>query len=391
MPKRAQWAKGAGWQTLDQRPIRVAVALSGGGYRAATIHAGFLKALDEHCVPTRYLTTVSGGSIIGAYYALGYPPDSFKKMLAHETPGLPDDIANIWWASANWWLPGWSNADTYSHHLSNVFFGSRTLDDTGVTPQILVNATDLENLDSNQVREVFFLGRNEQFPELDKTKVADIVAASAAFPGAFQPKRIYWPLGWSDEAPQNRRFVDGGVVENLGYSGLARFLEIKTQLRLKGQLRTLDDTALKPDLFIVSDASAALSIGPLPDKVGLLELLSRSQDVSYWIEHNLLRTAIAMPPLERTDLRFDKTIFVRALDKENERPLQASWFSSKQSTNKIRGDEMAKEVAYYPTLRELNSDEVEKAFWLGYTLGQIHWPEIDEWRKVRARGPSCAH
>jgi predicted acylesterase/phospholipase RssA len=46
-------------------PLRVAVALSGGGYRAAITEAGLLAALDRHCVPIRYLSTVSGGSIIG--------------------------------------------------------------------------------------------------------------------------------------------------------------------------------------------------------------------------------------------------------------------------------------------------------------------------------------
>ena len=54
--------------------LRVAVTLSGGGYRAAVSHAGLLAGLDAHCVPVHVLSTVSGGSIAGAAYALGVPP-----------------------------------------------------------------------------------------------------------------------------------------------------------------------------------------------------------------------------------------------------------------------------------------------------------------------------
>ena len=55
--------------------VTVAVALSGGGYRAAAIHAGVLRALDKLGVPIHYLSTVSGGSIIGGFYSLGYAPE----------------------------------------------------------------------------------------------------------------------------------------------------------------------------------------------------------------------------------------------------------------------------------------------------------------------------
>ena len=51
--------------------VRVGIALSGGGYRAALMHAGVLHALEEMHVHPTHLSTVSGGSIIGAFYAHG--------------------------------------------------------------------------------------------------------------------------------------------------------------------------------------------------------------------------------------------------------------------------------------------------------------------------------
>src|SRR4030095_293586 len=41
------------WE-IDGRRLRVAVALSCGGYRAALAHAGLLASLDEQCVPIEY-------------------------------------------------------------------------------------------------------------------------------------------------------------------------------------------------------------------------------------------------------------------------------------------------------------------------------------------------
>jgi Patatin-like phospholipase len=49
--------------------LRVGLALSGGGYRAAVMHAGVLDQLGQYGVPVTNLSTVSGGSIIGAFIA----------------------------------------------------------------------------------------------------------------------------------------------------------------------------------------------------------------------------------------------------------------------------------------------------------------------------------
>src|SRR5205807_425161 len=53
----------------------VAVTLSGGGYRAAVTEAGALWVLDQVELPIDLLSTVSGGSILGANYAMGLSPE----------------------------------------------------------------------------------------------------------------------------------------------------------------------------------------------------------------------------------------------------------------------------------------------------------------------------
>jgi hypothetical protein len=64
------------------RDLRVGIALSGGGYRAAVFHSGTLHALETLGIRANTLSTVSGGSIIGAYYAIGGDPVAFKDAVA---------------------------------------------------------------------------------------------------------------------------------------------------------------------------------------------------------------------------------------------------------------------------------------------------------------------
>jgi len=56
----------------DEGASKVGIALSGGGSRAMAFHLGCLRALDElgTLSKARVLATVSGGSVIGAMYAV---------------------------------------------------------------------------------------------------------------------------------------------------------------------------------------------------------------------------------------------------------------------------------------------------------------------------------
>ncbi len=51
--------------------MKIGLALSGGGFRASIFHLGVIRRLEELGImkDVSVLSTVSGGSIIGAYYA----------------------------------------------------------------------------------------------------------------------------------------------------------------------------------------------------------------------------------------------------------------------------------------------------------------------------------
>ena len=58
-------------------PLRIGLAMSGGGYRAALVHAGVVDALGSLGIPVTHISAVSGGAIIGSYLAVGGSPRAF--------------------------------------------------------------------------------------------------------------------------------------------------------------------------------------------------------------------------------------------------------------------------------------------------------------------------
>ena len=61
-------------------PLKIGLALSGGGSRAIAFHLGCLRALNDHAILEKVtaLSSVSGGSVIAAMYA--YYDDSFEEF-----------------------------------------------------------------------------------------------------------------------------------------------------------------------------------------------------------------------------------------------------------------------------------------------------------------------
>jgi hypothetical protein len=146
-------------------------------------------------------------------------------------------------------LTPWGSGDTYWLHFYLTYFHHHTLADTG-PPDLIVNATHYQ------------AGRRKGFWKADdaSTRLAEVVAASGAFPAAFDPVRV-----------QGQNYIDGGVVENLGVEGLAQYLERTKQA--------------PPALVIVSDMSAV----PLPprnwQKPSMIQAAMHAMDVTYQSLH----------------------------------------------------------------------------------------------------------
>jgi len=264
-PRAAEWSK--------TPPARLGVALSGGGFRAALLHAGVLAALEERGIPIASLATVSGGSIIGGFYVAGGRPADFRDAVAdgrfnleREVVDFPNLIrlpcpghvpvvdikllwmcsfsrvdvqanlldrvllggktvaelrrdrnpANPWWQNPPWWVAGATDL-RYGQGVGlaadGVFRRAHAVPSRGLQS----SGNQLEDLRRVPSDPIFLdMSADETF---DRRRVAELIAVSGAFPGAFGSTVL--AIG-KDASLQ---IVDGGITDNLGYSLLMSALE----------------------------------------------------------------------------------------------------------------------------------------------------------------------
>lgn len=237
----------------------VVLALSGGGARAAAFHLGVLRELaatpgqdgrplSEHIA---LISSVSGGSVLAAYYALNGDAglDTFDEAyLAREWrvrgPASPLGLNGALRGGVNGHaqLAGWLEANLY---------GEARIRDLGAGPRVVLNATDIYNSAPLAFTQFYFDGLCSNLLDV---RVADAVAASMAVPVAFRPvvaesyaSRCDGPPAWTARVLADRsaaenvrqtarafqnyrgntragqRYVhlaDGGVADNLGLLSL---------------------------------------------------------------------------------------------------------------------------------------------------------------------------
>jgi len=356
---------------LAASETRLAVALSGGGYRAAAIHAGILAVLEEAGLPVSLLSTVSGGSIVGGAYAMGMSAAGFRDHLARGKPGLPNDLTNFYPVMAQLLVPGYGSGDTYANHFERAHFPGRTLADTG-PPTLIINATRYRE----GTRRAFWSGND------GKLALGRVVAASGAFPVAFDPVDI-----------EGEAFIDGGVVENLGIAGLQQYFAAH-----RGD-ENLE--RLVPEVMIISDAGLIPEAPPSWTKPSVPQMAMRAQQVSYFSMHRWIYSFY-------TDGAYD-----RAGDGADEQPFEVpagrlwpglppdladrtvSLFifspSSIFERSRYAGNEtLLDAVSGLDTLSELEADEVNAAFWVGARLAESYLPELCAAARIECRPVSVS-
>lgn len=257
---------------MSDKNVKIGLALSGGGSRAIAFHLGCMRALHELGVLSKVdvLSTVSGGSVIGAMYA--YSDCSFeefeervKKLLsAGLTVGIlrytffsretPKIIGTILISGLFALLGGiiglgvgltglfglriplltkfsvlihapfrrfGSRTTAFAKFLKVTYFDGQVLENVSRKDlQVVINAAEL------RTQSAFRFGSQEtrcwRFGVLkNSSSVAKAVAASAAFPGflpALDEKHLFLKNGLTKA--HRVLITDGGVYDNLGTSCL---------------------------------------------------------------------------------------------------------------------------------------------------------------------------
>ena len=209
--------------------IRIGLALSGGGCRAALYHLGVLSYLHRAGLlsKVKYLCGVSGGSLVAAHVAHNWEAassggceeftDSLKPLIEMCQSDIRGRILR-----RTLFLRG--QRVKYFERILNEFFGGKRLSEVPAdAPDVALLATNMTDgqliyftQDGYSIR-----GHEELFLKTDSISTARAVAASAAFPMFFSPIKVTAKsLG---DAAGNigvpvHYLSDGGITDNVGYT-----------------------------------------------------------------------------------------------------------------------------------------------------------------------------
>lgn len=277
--------------------MKIALAFSGGGYRAAAFNLGVLTYLDSFKIGGKsllqqvcVLSTVSGGTITGARYAAGLKNGETLQEIYQslyrfmmETDLVSNGLERLV-SSRNWHGKRsrgliTSFADIYDATLFNgLTFGALMKEEPVIhLDHISFNATDFKN--ALQFRFQWTQSENEKsrsgrgkignngyvIPESSAQfiRLGDIVATSSCFPGGFEPVNfpgdfVYPKDKIKDIHAGNSEkigLMDGGIVDNQGIEAIL-LAEDRMSRTLGLGKNECGDHIRALDLIIVSDVAS---------------------------------------------------------------------------------------------------------------------------------------
>lgn len=227
---------------------RIGLALSGGGSRAMAFHLGCLRALNELSLLDRIsaLSTISGGSVIGAYYAytpnLSFPqfeadvrsllkqgfhrgiaaalfsPANFVRCLSNYCATTADSAVSRLLGKEPALIRYPSRVDMFHKVLeTKAFPGLKMSSPRRRDMDVVVGACDLRTGSAFRFGNTKSGGwRYGEMVEWD-VHVAFAVAASAAYPILLPPFDRKWRFNTVDGEIERRVLItDGGIYDNLG-------------------------------------------------------------------------------------------------------------------------------------------------------------------------------
>ncbi len=212
------------------------LCLSGGGYRAMLYHVGALIRLNELRLlsPLKEIASVSGGSITAGVLARAWPRLLFDEN--GTATNLIEEFAEplIRFASVAvdvkaallGLLPGRTAANEVAAAYDKHLFLGTTLQDIPDAPRFTFMATNLQTGSGWRFAKDYAADYRVGRIERPRLSLAQVVAASSAFPPFLSPVRFAFapgtvqPMAGADlhRAPFTEKAVltDGGIYDNLG-------------------------------------------------------------------------------------------------------------------------------------------------------------------------------
>ncbi|QQS40031.1 MAG: patatin-like phospholipase family protein [Acidobacteriota bacterium] len=254
----------------------IALTMSGGGYRAAAFHLGTLQMLERLGLRNRLraLSTISGGTIVGAAYVRSlvreqpFPEfvEEFKRFLS-STNVITKSLENLdetRVANGADVMPSLirSAANVYANeHFGEMRF-AEVLDSKIPISEISFNTTEFKTgrafrFQTGLSRHIYSGNQDLKVKYESQTnrsvRIADIVAASSCFPSGFEPMRFPSDFVWTEDhdlgavrrelgkhVEKEIPLMDGGIFDNQGVDSIINIVKERQNQEF--------------DLLIVSDS-----------------------------------------------------------------------------------------------------------------------------------------
>ena len=218
----------------------IGLALSGGGFRATLFHLGAAWRLNELSLlgTMDRISAVSGGSLLAGLLAVRWSRLDFREGVSIN---FRQEIAQPIWDFCGLnldiraaLLSLLTRANALPHYYRKHLVGEKTLQDMPDSPEFLFNAAHLETgrnwMFSKAVMRTYRLGTIER----PSVSLANVLAASSAFPPVFPPvvlkldpnrfqRARYSDLFDREDLKRKVSLTDGGVYDNLGVHSISTF------------------------------------------------------------------------------------------------------------------------------------------------------------------------
>lgn len=249
---------------LTQQPFgKIALSLSGGGYRAAGFHLGVLDMLNrlDLLKDVSALSTVSGGTFTGMRYALSQKANEPFRVFFEKFKGdlLSVDIVDLALAKLSKGAPAipsgrWDVITACAQVYDEKFFTRQRFNVFWEEPaihltELIFNATEFRTAvafrfqkSENRLARIGNGNVSITTDQARQLRLADIAAASSCFPGGFEPLSFPDDFDWPDtpegaaalkevqaEIGTPLPLMDGGVYDNQGMGSL--ILGLKPRLK----------------------------------------------------------------------------------------------------------------------------------------------------------------
>jgi len=232
---------------MPERPREpgIALALSGGGFRATLFHLGTLWRLNELKLlrNLREITSVSGGSIASGWLGLRWnklafdtsgEAANFVELIVNPLRRFCSRTCDVQTILKGWLDPFHRPSYYLAQHYRRALFGNATLQDLPSAeegPRFTIYATNLQTgVSVRMTRKRLADYRIGEIPN-PETPLATAVAASSAFPPLYIPLKLRTdPDAWRKlegshlfANPAYRRAMylgDGGIYDNMGLESI---------------------------------------------------------------------------------------------------------------------------------------------------------------------------